>query len=127
MDASTFLKEEPSEQGLQAVHKQWALWATRRFRFSHPELDLALYGAGWDFMLHVRNCKEDAFPALEEYFDLHIRPMTCNIRLSRQAPKLGVQIQPVKCSGERIEWLLVESMAACQPNPIMKYYEAAAE
>lgn len=92
MDESTF---ESSDKGLKAIHKQWALWATRKQRFLHPELTLRLYGAGWTFTLYVANCDDGAFPALAEYFDHSVRPMTCNIRLSQQIPPLGVPIEEV--------------------------------
>jgi hypothetical protein len=95
MNEATFPKVGSSEKGLQAVHKQWALWATRRLRFIHPELTLTLYGADWTFTLHVANCDDGAFPALAKYFDQSVRPMTCNIGLSQQVPRIGVLIEEV--------------------------------
>lgn len=74
---------------------QWALWSTRRLRFIHPELNLTLYGTDWDFTIHVANCDDCAFPALAEYFDNSVRPMTCNIRLSQQIPKVGALIEDI--------------------------------
>ena len=47
--------------GLQAVHKQWALWTIRKFRFIHPELTMTLYGADWKFTIYVANCDDDSF------------------------------------------------------------------
>jgi hypothetical protein len=87
MNIPTPSKDEPPEHGLQAVHKQWALGTTRKLRFIHPELTLTLYRIGWHFTLHVENCENDAFPALQKYFDHHIRPLTCDITLSQEIPK----------------------------------------
>lgn len=81
-----------SETSLQAIHRQWALWATRRLRFIHPELTITLYGRGWDFTLHVANCDDATFPDLAKYFDNNIRPITCSIKLSQQVPPVGTPI-----------------------------------
>lgn len=95
MNNATPPKFGSSEKGLQAVHKQWALWATRKLRFIHPELTLTLYGKDWDFTLHVANCDDGAFPALAEYFDHNVRPITCRIRLSQQTPQADVPVEEV--------------------------------
>lgn len=72
---------------------QWALWATRRLKLHRPDLTLRLYGAGWEYTLHVANCEDGAFPALAEYFDDSVRPLTCNIKLSQQIPGVGVPVE----------------------------------
>ena len=48
MNEATLPNIGSSERGLKAVHKQWALWATRTLRFIHPELTLTLYGTDAD-------------------------------------------------------------------------------
>jgi hypothetical protein len=111
-----------SEKGLQAVHKQWALWATKRLRFIHPELTLKLYGADWDFTLHVVNCDDGAFPALAEYFDHSVRPMTCNIRLSQQAQQVGVPIEEVD-NYEAELWLNGEPLSTPDFNNLLSLAE----
>lgn len=79
--------------GLQAIHRQWALWTARKLRFIHPELTITLYGIGWSYTLHISNCDNESFPALASYFDSNVRPVTCDIRLSQQIPQVGVLIE----------------------------------
>lgn len=122
MNAATFSKDESSEQGLQAVHKQWALWATRRLRFIHPELTLTLYGTDWDFTLHVVNCDDGAFPDLAEYFDQSVRPVTCNIRLSQQIPRVGVSIEEID-DYEAELWLNGEPLSTPDFNSLLSLAE----
>ena len=50
----TFPKGGSASKGLQAVHKQWALWTIRRFRFIHPELTM--------FQRAVSNSRRGRFP-----------------------------------------------------------------
>jgi hypothetical protein len=69
-------------------------------RFLHPELDLTLYGADWSFTLHVANSDEVAFPALAKFFDHSVRPVTCNIHLSKQIPPVGVYEAELWLNGE---------------------------
>lgn len=83
------------EGGLKALHKRWAVFATRRLRFIHPELTLTLYGTDMALTIHVANCGAAAFPALAKYFGHDVRPMTCNIRLSQATPQFGVPIEEV--------------------------------
>lgn len=111
MNEITFPKIASSENSLLAVHRQWARWATRRLRFIHPELTLMLYGIDWDFTLQVVNCDDATFPALSDYFDNNVRPLTCNIRLSQQIPQGGVRIE----EGDDYEaelWLNGEPLSA---------------
>lgn len=110
------------EQGLQAVHKQWALWATRRLQFIHPELTLTLYATNWNFTLHVENCEDGAFPALAEYFDHSVRPITCNIRLSKQIPSVGVPVEEVE-NYEAELWLNGEPLPAQAFNNLLSLAE----
>jgi hypothetical protein len=93
MNEDTSSQAGSSEKGLKAIHKQWAVSATRMMRLIHPELTLSLYGADWIFTLHVANCSYDTFAALAEFFDNHVRPVTCNIKLSQQPPQVGVLIK----------------------------------
>lgn len=113
MNEATCPKFGSSEKGLQAVHKQWALWATRRLRFIRPALTLTLYGSDWEFTLHVANCDDSVFPALAEYFDHNVRPATCNIRLSQQVPQAGDPIDEID-DYEAELWLNGEPLSA--PN-----------
>jgi hypothetical protein len=121
MNEATF---ESSEKGLKAVHKQWALFATRRLRLIHPELTLTLYGTDWNFTLHVANCADGAFTALAEYFDHSVRPMTCNIRLSQQIPRVGIPIEEVD-DYEAELWLNGEPLPAPAVNRLLSLAEPA--
>ena len=86
----------PPSNPLMAVHRQWAIYATRQLQLLRPELALKLYGDGeWAYTLHVTNCSPAAFPTLAEYFDRQIRPMTCNVRLSEVIPSIGTPIEGV--------------------------------
>ena len=118
MNEITFPKIKSPEEGLQAVHKQWALWTTRRLRFIQPELTLTLYGTDWDFTLHVANCDDGSFPALVEYFDHSIRPMTCNIRLSQKIPQAGALVEEVD-DYEAELWLNGEPLPAQAFNTLL--------
>ncbi len=122
MNEATFPKVGSSEKGLQAVHRQWALWATRRLRFIHPELTLTLYGTDWNFTLHVANYDDGAFPALEKYFDHNVRPITCNIRLSQQIPGLGDPIEEVN-NYEAELWLNGEPLSTPAFNNLLSLAE----
>ena len=122
MNDATSPKFGSSEKGLQAVHKQWALWATRRLRFIHPELTLTLYGKDWNFTLHVANCDDGTFPALAEYFDKSVRPMTCNIRLSQQTPQAGVPIKKID-DYEAELWLNGEPLPTQEFNNLLSLAE----
>lgn len=115
-------KTEWSEIGLQAVHRQWALWAIRKFRFIHPELTITLYGIDWNFTAHVANCADEAFPALEKYFDHNVRPVTCNIRLSQKIPKTGSLIEETN-SYEAELWLNGEPLPAHAFNDLLALAE----
>lgn len=122
MNEIKFQKIRSSENALLAVHKQWALWATRRLRFIHPELTLTLYGTDWDFTLHVANYDEGTFPALAEYFDHSVRPITCNIRLSERIPQVGVFIEETD-SYEAELWLNGEPLPAHTLNNLLSLAE----
>lgn len=111
MNEISFPKIASSENSLLAVHRQWARWATRRLRFIYPELTLTLYGIDWDFTLQVANCDDATFPALSDYFDNNVRPLTCNIRLSQQIPQVGVLIEEVD-DYEAELWLNGEPLSA---------------
>ena len=111
-----------SEKGLQAVHRQWALWATKRLRFIHPELTLKLYGTDWDFTLYVANCDDVAFSTLAEYFNHSVRPMTCNIRLSQLAQQVGVPIEEVD-NYEAELWLNGEPLSSQDFNNLLSLAE----
>lgn len=113
---------DSSENGLQVVHKQWALWATRRLRFIRPTLTLTLYGTDWDFTIHVVNCDDSDFPALAEHFDHSVRPITCNIRLSQQIPRLGTPIEEVD-DYEAELWLNGEPLSTPDFNILLSLAE----
>ena len=96
MNEDTSARSVAPTNPLMAVHRQWALYATRQFQLRHPELTLKLYGDGeWGYTLHVTNGSPGAFPALAQYFDHDIRPLTCNIKLSRESPTVGTPIDGV--------------------------------
>ena len=92
---ATFPTGKPTIGVLQAVHKQWALWTIRRFRFIHPELAMSLYGIDWQFTVYVENCDDERFPALSRVFNHSVRPASCHISLSQQIPSDGVPIDEV--------------------------------
>ena len=111
------MKTKSPENSLQAVHKQWALWATRQLRLLHPELELTLYGRDWDFILHVADCDDGTFSALAEFFDNSVRPMTCNVRLCQQVPQFA-QIKEVD-NYEAELWLNGEPLPAGDFNYLL--------
>jgi hypothetical protein len=113
---------ESPEKGLKVVHKQWALWTTRRLRLFHPELTLKLYGADMSFTLHVENCDDRAFPALVKFFDNSVRPATCNIRLSQQTPTVGVPLDEVD-DYEAELWLNGEPLSTPHLNSLLSLME----
>lgn len=115
---------DASESGLKAIHRQWALCATRRFRFTHPELILTLYQLDWAFTLHVANCSESALAVLAEYFDRKIRPMTCNIQLSLHIPEGGIRVKEVD-DYEADLWLSGEPLPASIFNILLSLAEPA--
>jgi hypothetical protein len=111
----------PSEPAnpLMSVHRQWALYATRQLQLRHPELTLKLYGDGeWTYTLHVMNCSPGAFPALAEYFDHDIRPLTCNIRLSQEIPTEGSRINGVDDYTAEL-WLRGQPLSAPSLNNLL--------
>jgi hypothetical protein len=110
------------EGGLPALHRQWALCATRRLRLQHPDLSLSIYGLGTTFLLHVENCDPADFPALVEHFDNSVRPMTCNITLSQNVPQFWAPIEEVD-DYEAELWLAGEA----QPVPRLNRLLALAE
>ena len=117
-------KAESASKGLQAVHKQWALWTIRKFRFIHPELTMTLYGADWKFTIYVANCDDDSFAALTELFHNSVRPMTCNISLSQQIPPVGVLIEEVD-NYEAELWLNGEPLPVADGNNLLSLAEPA--
>ena len=115
---------EPSSQALQAVHKQWALWTIRKFRFMHPELNMSLYGKDWKHTIYVANGDEESFAALTEFFHNNVRPVTCNISLSQQIPLEGVLVEEVDdYEGEL--WLNGEPLTVADGNNLLSLAEAA--
>lgn len=124
MNKAKFLKTESFEKGLQAIHKQWAILATRRLRFIHPELTLKLYGEDFNFELYVADCDEGTFSPLAEYFDHSIRPVTCNIRLSQQIPQAGFPIEDVD-DYEAELWLNGEPLPVRDFNNLLSLAEPA--
>src|ERR1700678_1709416 len=111
----------PSEPAnpLMSVHRQWALYATRQLQLRHPELTLKLCGDGeWTYTLHVMNCSPGAFPALAEYFDHDIRPLTCNIRLSQEIPTEGSRINGVDDYTAEL-WLRGQPLSAPSLNNLL--------
>ena len=120
----TFPKGGSASKGLQAVHKQWALWTIRRFRFIHPELTMTLYGTDWQFTLYVENFDDEPFPALTKNFDDSVRPMTCNISLSQQIPPVGALIEEVD-NYEAELWLNGEPLPVAAGNNLLSLAESA--
>ena len=124
MTDATFMKLGSSENALQAVHKQWALSATRRLRFIHPELTLTLHGTDFNFTLHVANCDDGAFPAIAEYFHNNVRPITCNIRLSQQIPPDSLPVEEVENYDAEL-WLNGEPLSVPDFNRLLSLAEPA--
>lgn len=125
MNESTFFKSgSPELMGLQAIHQQWALYATRKFRFLHPELTITLYRNDWNFTLYVSNCNDEIFPSLAKYFDLNVRPITCNIKLSQQIQQAGVLIEEVD-NYEAELWLNGEPLSVLKLNNLLLLAEPA--
>jgi len=92
-------------------------------RLLHPELALSLYASGWTFSLYVENCKDEDFTALAEDFDKNIRPVTCNIQLSRHKPEAGVLIEEAH-DYERELWLHGEPLPTPDINRLLSLSES---
>lgn len=114
---------ESSGNSLKAIHRQWAIYATRRFQLLHPELRLQLFGADWVYILHVGNCSESAFPALADYFYNQVRPITCDMRLSLEIPATAKPIESIS-DYEAELWLQGEPLPAPTFNTLMSLAEA---
>ena len=124
MTQATFPKGGSASKGLQAVHRQWALWTIRGLRFIHPELSITLYGTDWEFTLYVANCDDESFLALTKIFDDSVRPITCNISLSQQIPPVGALIEEVE-NYEAELWLNGEPLPASAVNNLLSLAESA--
>lgn len=124
MTQTTFPKRESARTALQAVHKQWALWAIRRFRFIHPELNMTLYGTDWEFTLHVENCNDEDFLDLKKFFEHNVRPASCHISLSQQIPPVGGLIEEVH-DYEAELWLNGEPLPSAVIDNLLSLAEAA--
>jgi len=118
MDEGLILRNKLPENGLLVMHRQWALWATRRLRFAYPELTVALYGLDWNFTIYVANCKDEDFPALSRHFDHGMRPLTCNIQLSSKVPEVGTLIDE-EIEYEAELWLNGDPLSAYALNTLM--------
>jgi hypothetical protein len=111
-----------SENSLKALHRRWAIAATRRFQLMHPELTLKLYGADWAYTVHVTNCPDSEFPALAEYFHRQIRPATCDTRLSLTIPTVGEPIETL-VDYEAELWLHGEALPIPALNTLLSLAE----
>ena len=124
MTQTTFPKGESARKGLQAVHKQWALWTIRKFRFIHPEWIMTLYGTDWKFTIYVANCDDESFAASTKYFNDSVRPATCHVSLSQQIPLVGTLIEEVGNYEAEI-WLNGEPLSVAAFNNLMSLAESA--
>ena len=124
MTQTTFPKGESARKGLQAVHKQWALWTIRKFRFIHPEWIMTLYGTDWKFTIYVANCDDESFATSTKYFNDSVRPATCHISLSQQIPLVGTLIEEVGNYEAEI-WLNGEPLSVAAFNNLMSLAESA--
>jgi hypothetical protein len=122
MSEATRTPSGSSEDSLKALHRRWAVAATRRFQLMHPELTLKLYGADWDYTVHVTNCPDSELPALAEYFDRQIRPTTCNLRLSLTIPTVGNPIETL-VDYEAELWLHGEALPTPAFNTLLSLAE----
>ena len=120
----TLPNEDSASKGLQAIHKQLALWTIRKFRFIHPELLIMLYGKDWEFTIFVANCDDGSFAALEELFHNNVRPVTCNISLSQHIPPVGAIIEEDD-NYEAELWLNGEPLTATECNNLLSLAEPA--
>jgi hypothetical protein len=111
-----------AENSLKAIHRQWAICATRRLRLLRPELRMKLYGAEWAYTLHVVNCPESAFPALAAFFEDEVRPVTCDVRLSPEVPTVGAPIEDTH-DYEAELWLQGEPLSAPAHNSLLSLAE----
>lgn len=124
MTQDPFSKAESANSGLQAVHKQWAHWTIRRFRFIHPEFTMTLYGTDWKFTIYVENCDDEFFAALSKYFNNSVRPATCDISLSQQIPPVGVLVEEVDNYDSEL-WLNGEPLPVAACNSLLSLAEGA--
>ena len=124
MTQATFPKGESARKGLQAVHKQWALWTIRKLRFIHPEWIMTLYGTDWKFTIYVANCDDEIFAASTKYFNDSVRPATCHVSLSQQIPLVGTLIEEVG-NYESELWLNGEPLSVAAFNNLVSLAESA--
>ena len=124
MTQATFAKGESDRKGLQAIHKQWALWSIGRLRFIHPEWVTTLYGTDWKFTIYVANCDDESFAALTKYFDHRVRPVTCDLSLSQQIPPVGTLIEEVG-NYEAELWLSGRPLSTADVNNLIALAESA--
>ena len=95
---TTVAAQEPvSQPTLMALHKQWALSTIRRLRLLYPELQFALYEAGWSFIIQVPDSEQSRLADLQQIFETQIRPISCDVRLSRVR---GAQKFCARCRNE---------------------------
>ena len=122
MNEATRAPSGSSEDSLKALHRRWAIAATRRFQLMHPELTLKLYGADWAYTVHVTNCPDSEFAALAEYFHQQIRPTTCDMRLSLMIPTVGEPIETL-VDYEAELWLHGEALPTPAFNTLLSLAE----
>ena len=123
MNQGTSPKGESASNGLQAVHRQWALCTIRRLRFLHPELTMTLYGTDWKFTIYIANCDDESFPGLTKFFHNSVRPVTCNISLSQEIPPAGILIEEVD-NYEAELWLNGEPLTVATGNNVLSLAES---
>jgi hypothetical protein len=89
---------------LEELHRQWAIWSTKKLRFLYPELTAVLYKTDGRFIVHVSCTTEVGFPKLQDIFDKEIRPAASPIHLSETAPEAGARVEEETSYGAEL-WL----------------------
>ena len=121
-DHALVQKARPVSDVLQAVHTQWALWTIRQLRFTRPELIMTLYGTDCKFTIHIANSDAEGFSDLVVFFNLNVRPASCDISLSRKVPQDRFIIKEVD-NFEADLWLHGEPLPATIINSLASLAE----
>ncbi|MFD0913891.1 hypothetical protein [Methylophilus luteus] len=108
--------------GLQAVHLQWAMRTIKKLRLLHPELQLALYRIHYENIIHIAECEDSKFAELKTWFNKNLKPVTCNIKLSRISPPIENQINEPD-DYESDVWLKGEPLSVHDFNVLLSLAE----
>jgi hypothetical protein len=118
MSANPSTTPPPARENLLTVHRQWSRWTLRRLRFNRPDLTLTLHQRDWKFTIQVDGCDPSGFQELSDFFGGRVRPATCDIDLSLEAPENAVVVA-VDDDYEAELWINGEVIPTTQVNTLL--------